>query len=320
MSEPVVVTTRRWPAAVEDELLWRFPEARLNVTDEPLGQEELQRALHEADAVLPTVSDQLPAELFCGDVRTRFLGNFGVGYNNIDVRAAAEAGITVSNTPGVLTDATADMAMTLLLMVARRAAEGERETRAGRWAGWRPTHMMGADVTGKKLGILGMGRIGSAVARRARFGFGMSVVYYDAGAVSDGPPGSHRAASIEEVLKTADFVSLHVPGGADNFHLVDKARLTRMKPSTYLINTARGDIVDQEALAEALNAGTIAGAALDVYEGEPSIPAFLREQDNVVLQPHLGSATVETRTAMGFLVLDNLDAFFDGREPPNRVA
>ncbi|MFN2495859.1 MAG: NAD(P)-dependent oxidoreductase, partial [Pseudonocardiaceae bacterium] len=171
MADPVIVVTRRWPDSVERELRRRFPQVRLNTDDTPLGADGLRAALAEADVVLPTVSDQLPAELFAGPLRTRFLGNFGVGYNHIDVAAAARAGIVVTNTPGVLTDTTADIAMMLLLMVARRAGEGEREVRAGRWTGWRPTHLMGADVTGKTLGILGMGRIGTALARRAHFGF-----------------------------------------------------------------------------------------------------------------------------------------------------
>jgi lactate dehydrogenase-like 2-hydroxyacid dehydrogenase len=335
--EPVIIVTRRWPAPVEQELLRRHPQARLNADDVPLGTEGLRAALAQADIVLPTVSDRLPAELFDGPVRTRFLGNFGVGYNHIDVAAAAKAGIVVTNTPGVLTDTTADTAMTLLLMVARRAGEGEREVRAERWTGWRPTHMMGADVTGKTLGILGMGRIGTAVARRAHFGFGMPVIYYDSAldnraldnrALDNAPtdvepphgiPGARRAGSIEEVLAAADFVSLHMPGGGENTHLINAARLARMKPTAFLVNSARGDIVDSTALVDALRAGTIAGAALDVYEFEPDIPVGLLELENTVLLPHLGSATLETRTAMGMLVLDNLQAFLAGREPPCQV-
>jgi lactate dehydrogenase-like 2-hydroxyacid dehydrogenase len=320
--DPVIVVTRRWPAAVEEELQRRFGRVHLNTDDTPLGADGLRTALSEADVVLPTVSDTLPAELFEGELRTRFLGNFGVGYNNIDVEAAAKAGVVVTNTPGVLTDTTADTAMTLLLMIARRAGEGEREVRAGRWTGWRPTHMMGADVTGKTLGILGMGRIGVAVARRAHFGFGMPIVYYDAADFDPphGIPGARRAGTVEEVLEAADFVSLHMPGGGDNTHLIDTARLSLMKPTAFLVNSARGDVIDQEALVEALRSQTIAGAGLDVYEGEPDVPQGLRQLDNVVLLPHLGSATLETRTAMGMLVVDNLQAFLDGREPPNRVA
>ncbi|MGH3903127.1 MAG: 2-hydroxyacid dehydrogenase [Pseudonocardiaceae bacterium] len=320
MQDPVIVVTRRWPAPVEEELRRRFGQVRLNDDDVPLGAEGLRTALAQADIVLPTVSDQLPAELFEGELRTRFLGNYGVGYNHIDTDAAAKAGIVVTNTPGVLTNTTADTTMTLLLMIARRAGEGEREVRSGRWTGWRPTHLMGADVTGKTLGILGMGRIGVAVARRAHFGFGMPVVFYDSADVDPGIPDARRVGTVEEVLETADFVSLHVPGGGGNTHLMNAARLARMKPTAFLINSARGDVVDSAALVEALRSGTIAGAGLDVYEGEPDIPPGLVELDNAVLLPHLGSATYETRTAMGMLVLDNLHAFLDGREPPCRVA
>jgi lactate dehydrogenase-like 2-hydroxyacid dehydrogenase len=320
--EPVIVVTRRWPAPVEEELARRFPDIQLNADDFPLGRDGLRAALEQADAVLPTVSDRLPAELFDGELRTRFLGNFGVGYNHIDVEAAAKAGIIVTNTPRVLTDTTADTAMTLLLMVARRAGEGEREVRAGRWTGWRPTHMMGADVTGKTLGILGMGRIGVAVARRAHFGFSMPVVFYDPADFEPdhGIAGARRVSTVEEVLAVADFVSLHMPGGAGNSHLIDAAALARMKPTAFLVNSARGDVIDQQALIEALRFGTIAGAGLDVYEGEPEVPAELIELDNAVLLPHLGSATLETRTAMGMLALENLQAFLDGRDPPCRVA
>jgi len=322
VSEPVIVVTRRWPASVEQELARRFPDVRLNADDLPLGYDGLRAALEQADVVLPTVSDRLPAELFSGELRTKFLGNFGVGYNHIDTDAAAKAGIVVTNTPRVLTDTTADTTMTLLLMVARRAGEGEREVRAGRWTGWRPTHMMGADVTGKTLGIVGMGRIGVAVARRGHFGFGMPVVFYDPVDFEPdhGIPGARRLGTVEELLEAADFVSLHIPGGGANTHLIDAARLARMKPTAFLINSARGDVIDQDALVKALRSGTIAGAGLDVYEGEPDVPEALRNLENTVLLPHLGSATLETRTAMGMLVLDNLQDFLAGREPSCRVA
>lgn len=322
MPDPVIVVTRRWPATVEEELMRRYRHVRLNTDDEPLGRDGLAAALADADIVLPTVSDRLAADLFEGELRTRFLGNFGVGFNHIDLDAARKAGIVVTNTPRVLTDTTADTTMTLLMMVARRAGEGERELRAGRWTGWRPTHMMGADVTGKTVGILGMGRIGVAVAKRAHFGFGMPIVFYDTAQTTPdhGIPGARRLDTIEEVLRTADFVTLHMPGGGENTHLIDSTRLALMKPTAFLVNSARGDVIDQDALAKALGSGTIAGAALDVYEGEPDVPLALRERENAVLLPHLGSATLETRTAMGMMVLDNLEAFLDGREPPCRVA
>ncbi|MPY97921.1 MAG: D-glycerate dehydrogenase [Actinophytocola sp.] len=322
MSDPVIVVTRKWPEPVEAELRRRYPSVRLNADDVPLGPDGLRDALQQADVVLPTVSDRMPAELFQPPIRTRFLGNFGVGYHHIDVDAAARAGVVVSNTPGVLSDATADIAMTLLLMVSRRAGEGERELRAGAWTGWRPTHLLGTEVTGKTIGILGMGRIGAALARRARHGFDMPVVFHDNkdNVAVDGVPDATQLDSIDDVLATADVVSVHVPGRPANRHLIDATRLKRMKPTAFLINTARGDVVDEHALADALADGTIAGAGLDVYENEPDAPAELRALDNVVLLPHLGSATVETRSAMGMLVLDNLAAYLAGREPPNRVA
>ena len=321
MEDPVIVVTRRWPESVEQELAKRFQDVQLNADDVPLGPKGLRSALEQADVVLPTVSDRLPAEMFTGELRTKFLGNFGVGFNHIDVDAAARAGIVVTNTPGVLTDTTADTAMTLLLMVARRAGEGERELRAGGWTGWRPTHMMGADVTGKTLGIVGMGRIGTAVARRGHFGFGMPVVFYDPADFEPehGIPDADRVATVEELLEVSDFVSLHMPGGTGNTHLMDATRLAHMKPTAFLINSARGDVIDQDALIKALRSGTIAGAGLDVYEGEPDVPEALRALDNAVLLPHLGSATLETRTAMGMLVLQNLQDFLEGRTPSCRV-
>ncbi|MBC3190417.1 D-glycerate dehydrogenase [Pseudonocardia sp. C8] len=325
--EPVVVVTRRWPTAVENELRRRYPAVRLSIDDRPLGPEGLRHAVEHADAVLATVSDRLPAELFAGDIRTRFVGNFGVGTDHIDLDAARAAGVTVTNTPGVLTESTADLAMCLLLNAARRTSAGERELRAGDWTGWRPTHLLGADVSGKHLGIIGMGRIGAAVARRARFGFDMRVSYCTHGsedpgttAARVGVPDLHRADSIEDLLAQVDFVSVHAPGGGENRHLISADRLKLMKPTAYLVNTARGDVVDTEALVEALSTGVIAGAGLDVHEGEPDVSPDLVALDNVTLLPHLGSATEGTRRAMGMQVLDSLHAFLEGAdEVPCRV-
>lgn len=316
LPDPVVLVTRRWPAEVEEQLRRRFPGVRLNPDDRPLGPDGLRRALAEADVVLATVTDPLTADLFDGGIRCRFLGNYGVGFNHINIAAAAAAGVVVTNTPGVLTDATADLAITLMLMVARRAGEGERELRRGEWTGWRPTHLVGTQVTGRTLGIVGMGRIGAAVARRGLFGFGMPVVYFDE---HSEVAWARRVDTIEEVLESADVVSLHVPGGGANTHLIDAARLARMKPGAILVNTARGDVVDTPALVAACASGALAGAGLDVYEGEPEVPEDLRKLENVVLLPHLGSATREARIGMGTLVLDNLQAFLDGRDPPDRI-
>jgi len=323
MAKPRVLVTRRWPEEVERVLVARF-DTTLNESDRPFAETEFVSAMQDFDAVLPTVSDRLPFGLFNQPgIRAKILGNFGVGFNHIDIAAARAAGIVVTNTPGVLTDATADIALTLMLMIARRAGEGERQLRAGEWKGWRPTHMLGRELGGRTLGIIGMGRIGKATARRAHFGFGMDIAFFNRSVVEDDETRAMKARqieSIDDVMATSDFVSLHCPGGVENRHLVDARRLKLMKPEAYLINTARGDVVDSAALVDALRARAIAGAGLDVYEDEPAIPEGLTKLENVVLLPHLGSATEETRTAMGMKVVENISAFFDGREPPDRVA
>ncbi|ADV11195.1 2-hydroxyacid dehydrogenase [Mesorhizobium ciceri] len=318
MSKPKVIVTRRWPHEVEQRLGDHF-DVTLNEADRPYEQQELRQALLLADAVLPTVTDRLGADLFAGGVRARILGNFGVGFNHIDIAAASAAGLIVTNTPAVLTDATADLAMTLLLMCARRAGEGERELRSGKWTGWRPTHLCGTQVSGKTVGIIGMGRIGQAMARRCHFGFGMEVVFFDSQPVPHPGMPARQLATVDEVLAASDFVSLHCPGGGENTCLINERRLARMKKSAFLINTARGDVVDEDALVQALRERRITGAGLDVFETEPSVPRALTEREDVVLLPHLGSATSETRIAMGMRVIDNLSAFFEGRTPPDAV-
>jgi len=322
MSKPRILVTRRWPSAVESVLSDRF-DTTLNMDDLPMTGEALSAALGEYDAVLPTVSDRLPAAVFDGVMpRVGMLGNFGVGYNHIDIDAAKARGIVVTNTPGVLTDCTADIAMLLLLTVARRGGEGERQVRAGEWQGWCPTHMIGTKVTGKTVGIIGFGRIGKAFAQRCHFGFGMDVVFYNRSPVDPAEAaryGARQLPAVEDVLASSDFVSLHCPGGAENRHLMNAERLATMRPGAFLINTARGDVVDELALIAALKDGVIRGAGLDVYAAEPHVPDALRAMENVVLLPHLGSATEETRTAMGMKVVDNVTAFFDGRPPPDRV-
>lgn len=322
MQKPRILVTRRWPAAVEAVLAERF-EVTLNKDDVPLGENELRQALTEYDGVLPTVSDKLPAAVFDGEVRAKILGNFGVGFNHIDIATAKAKGIAVTNTPGVLTDCTADIAMLLLLSVARRGGEGERQLRAGEWKGWCPTHMIGTKVTGKTVGIIGFGRIGKAFAQRCHFGFGMNVVFHNRSQVDPAEAaryGARQLSSVEDVLAASDFVSLHCPGGVENRHLMNASRFAAMKPGAFLINTARGDVVDEAALVAALADGRIRGAGLDVYEAEPHVPDALRRMENVVLLPHLGSATEETRTAMGMKVMENVEAFFEGREVPDRVA
>ncbi|HHJ39829.1 MAG: D-glycerate dehydrogenase [Methylothermaceae bacteria B42] len=322
-TRPTVILTRRWPPSVEAQLRRRY-EVTLNEDDHPFSSQDLQSALQHYDAVCPTVTDSITAEVLnTTPLRCRILANYGVGVNHIDLETAAAKGITVTNTPGVLTDCTADIAITLLLMAARRAGEGEREVRAGRWRGWRPTHLLGTKVTGKTLGIIGMGRIGQAVAKRARHGFGMKILYFHPRPVADETLTGLDAtacASIDELLPQCDFVSLHCPGGQRNFHLIDAHRLALMPSHAFLINTARGDVVDTEALIQGLKEAAIRGAGLDVYENEPQIDPRLLALDNVVLLPHLGSATEETREAMGLRVLTNLDAFFSGQTPPDIVA
>lgn len=319
MTKPRIIVTRRWPEKVENELK-SFTDAALNETDEVFGPERLKAALKEADAVLCTVTDAMTADILAEATQAKLLGNFGVGVNHIDLKAADEAGLTVTNTPGVLTDATADIAMTLLLMAARRAGEGERMVRAHAWSGWGPTQLLGTAVSGKTLGIIGMGRIGRAMAHRCHFGFEMDIVFYNRSPVSNsGIPGARQLATVEDVLEASDFVSLHCPGGGANRHLINADRLQAMKPTAFLINTARGDVVDEAALASALKVGAIGGAGLDVFEQEPAVHPDLLGLENVVLLPHLGSATRETRVAMGELVIKNLKAFLNGEMPPNQV-
>jgi lactate dehydrogenase-like 2-hydroxyacid dehydrogenase len=315
-----VLITRRWPAAVEQALAERYD---LTIRDAPLSDTQWHEALQQFDAICPCVIDRLTAEALAVErPRTKLLANYGVGYNHIDLVAAAARGISVSNTPDVLTHATADLAMTLLLMLARRAGEGERQLRQGQWHGWFPTHLMGMEVTGATLGIVGMGRIGLAMAKKAHDGFGMKILYHNRRPVDDATVVAMQAeycADLPSLLQRADFVSLHCPGGKQNRHLIGRAALHHMQPHAFLINTARGDVVDEQALVEALCEGKLAGAGLDVYENEPAVTPGLLALDNVVLLPHLGSATTATRTAMGLRVLRNLDAFFTGRPLPDRV-
>jgi lactate dehydrogenase-like 2-hydroxyacid dehydrogenase len=323
MARPKILITRRWPQAVEQRLAERY-ETSFSPDDQPLSAEALGEALRTYDALCPTVSDAIDAAVLenARGGAAKIIGNYGVGVNHIDLKAAAELGLVVTNTPGVLTDATAELAMTLVLMAARRAGEGERELRSGGWSGWRPTHNVGTQVTGGTLGLIGYGRIAQATARMAHHGFGMKILYSSRRRASpeiEAETGAAFYPEVDALLAEADFVSLHCPGGPETFHLIDQRRLGLMKPTAYLINTARGPVVDEAALTQALKAGAIAGAGLDVYEAEPKVTPELMALENVVLLPHLGSATVESRTAMGMKVADNLDAFFDGKAPPDRV-
>lgn len=323
MTKPSVLVSRRWPAAVEAKLAAEF-NVEFNRADRPLQPCEFREAIAKYDAVLPTVTDYLGRDaLDAPKTQTKILGNYGVGFSHIDISSAREKGIRVTNTPDVLSECTADLAMTLMLMVARRAGEGEREVREGRWTGWRPTHLTGHKVSGKTLGVIGFGRIGQEVARRAHHGFGMKIIVQNRSRVAPEILARYNAVqveTVEDLLPQADFVSLHCPGGPENRHLINGPRLNLMKPDAYLINTARGEVVDELALAQCLWFDCIGGAGLDVFDGEPKVREELLGCDNAVLLPHLGSATRETREAMGLRVVENITDFFDGREPRDLVA
>lgn len=305
--------SRPLPDAVVDRARKGF-EVTVRSDTTSLSQDQMITSLRDFDLVLPTLGDFYSAQVFdaAGDIRAKLLANFGVGYNHIDVDAAKAHGLAVSNTPGAVTDATADTAMTLILMTARRAGEGERMVRAGRWKGWHPTQMLGLHVTGKTIGIIGMGRIGQAIAARCHHGFGMDVVFFNRSPKSP-PFPSRQLPSIHEVAAACDILVIAVPGGADTQHLIGADTFTAMQPHAILVNIARGEIVDEAALIAALDAGQIAGAGLDVYEFEPKVPDALIARENVTLLPHLGTATLEVRTAMGMLAMDNLEAFAAGK-------
>ncbi|UXX82156.1 2-hydroxyacid dehydrogenase [Roseovarius pelagicus] len=285
----------------------------------PMKPAEMRAALALYDGVLPTLGDRFDAGIFEeGGHRCKLLANFGVGYNHIDVDAARACGITVTNTPGAVTDATADIALTLMLMSARRAGEGERMVRAGKWDGWHPTQMLGLHMSGKTVGIIGMGRIGQAIARRCHFGFGMGVIYVNRSEKTL-DFDARRMDDMKALAKAADFVVAAVPGGADTHHLIGTEVFRAMRKHAYFINISRGDVVKESALISALGKGRIAGAGLDVYEHEPRVPDALLSHENVVLLPHLGTNALEVREAMGMMAVDNLRAFFDGDTPPNAV-
>ncbi|MFZ8928363.1 MAG: D-glycerate dehydrogenase [Gammaproteobacteria bacterium] len=322
MSKPRVLVTRRWPESVEKAMAINF-EVTLNDDDHAMSADELAKALQEYDAVCPCVTDSMPQSLFGASfIKTRIIGNYGVGFDHIAIDAAKSKGIVVTNTPDVLTDATADLAMTLMLMLARRAGEGERQLRAGQWHGWYPTHLMGTQVTGKSLGIVGMGRIGKAMAEKAHFGFGMKILYHNRKPIPESEERRLNAEYCTELtwlMSRSDFVSLHCPSSPRTKGMVNEKTLACMRPDAFLINTSRGDVVVEKALIKFLQKGLIAGAGLDVYDNEPELPEALLALDNLVLLPHLGSATKETRTAMGMRVLGNLNAFFNGEEPPDKL-
>jgi lactate dehydrogenase-like 2-hydroxyacid dehydrogenase len=315
---PKLLITRKLPDSVMEAARARF-ETEMRAETKPLSVTEVRAALWVYDAIIPTLGDAFSAEAFAEPPRTKIIANFGVGYNHIDAKAARAVGVEVTNTPGAVTDATADIAITLMLMVCRRAGEGERIVRAGKWQGWQPTDFLGMHVSGKTLGVIGMGRIGKAIARRAQGGFGMKVVFHNRSRVEDPGVEATQLGSVADVMAAADVVVLAVPGGAATKHLVNAAALEAMKPTGYLVNISRGDVVDEAALIHALQRGRIAGAGLDVYEFEPKVPDALKKLENVVLLPHIGTSALEVREAMGMMAVENVTAFFDGRPVPNPV-
>jgi lactate dehydrogenase-like 2-hydroxyacid dehydrogenase len=321
-TRPVVRVTRRLPETVETALSSRYA-AVLNLSDESLSRQSLERAMIEADALVPTITDRIDAELLAiPDRRVRILANYGAGVDHIDLAAARAAGVIVTNTPGALTEATAELAILLILAASRRAMEGDRQLRAGQWPGWHPMHMVGQGLSGRVLGLVGFGRIAQETARKAR-ALGMRIAYYNRSSAApevEQALEAVRLPTLSALAEAADVVSLHVPGGAETHRMIDGAFFAAMRPGGILINTARGSVVDEPALAEALNSGKLFAAGLDVYADEPAVHPALLHHPHTVLLPHLGSATIEARTAMGIQALANLDAFFGGRELPDRVA
>ncbi|PTE10323.1 2-hydroxyacid dehydrogenase [Mesorhizobium helmanticense] len=323
--KPLVVITRKLPDPVETRMRELF-DARLNVEDRPMTQPELVAAVKEADVLVPTVTDRIDAALIAqAGENLKLIANFGNGVDKIDVAAAAKKGITVTNTPNVLTEDTADMTMALMLAVPRRLAEGANVlTGDKKWAGWSPTWMLGRRIWGKRLGIVGMGRIGTAVARRAK-AFGLSIHYHNRHRVLPAVEDELEATyweSLDQMLARMDIISVNCPSTPATFHLLSARRLALMQPSAYIVNTARGDIIDEESLVKLVQDGKIAGAGLDVYEHEPALnPKLLKlaAKGKVVLLPHMGSATLEGRIDMGEKVIINIRAFFDGHRPPDRV-
>ncbi|MCW2235624.1 2-hydroxyacid dehydrogenase [Azospirillum canadense] len=319
--KPIVVVTRKLPDVVETRMMELF-DARLNSDDAPLTHAQLIDAAQVADVLVPTVTDRIDGDIIeKAGPQLRLIASFGTGVDHIDLKAARARGITVTNTPGVLTEDTADMTMALLLAVARRLAEGERLVRSGQWKGWGPTTMLGHRIWGKRLGILGMGRIGQALARRAR-AFGMSIHYHNRRRVYPDVEKELEATyweSLDQMLARMDVVSINCPHTPATYHLLSERRLKLLRPHCYIVNTSRGEVIDETALTKMLSKGEIAGAGLDVFEHEPAVNPKLLRLDNVVLLPHMGSATIEGRIDMGEKVIINIKTFVDGHAPPDRV-
>ena len=320
-SKTVVVVTRKLPDAIETRMMELF-DVRLNLDDHPMTASELAEAVKVADVLVPTVTDRIDAKILSqAGEKLRLIANYGAGVDHIDLATARQRGITVTNTPDVLTEDTADMTMALLLAVPRRLTEGERGLRNGDWPGWSPTWMLGHRIYGKRLGIIGMGRIGQAVARRAR-GFGLSIHYHNRRKLHEDIENELEATyweSLDQMMARMDFVSVNCPHTPATYHLLSARRLKLLRENAVIINTARGEIIDENALTRLLANGEIAGAGLDVFEHEPAVNPKLLALDNVVLIPHMGSATQEGRIDMGEKVLINIKTFVDGHAPPDRV-
>ena len=319
--KPLVVVTRKLPDAIETRMMELF-DTRLNDRDTPLTKAALLEAVKTAEILVPTVTDRIDSSVLAhANPELRLIANYGTGVDHIDVEAAYARGITVTNTPGVLTEDTADMTMALILAVSRRLVEGERLARSGDWPGWSPTSMLGHRITGKRLGILGMGRIGSAVARRAR-GFGLAIHYHNRRRVPEALENELEATyweSLDQMLARMDVISVNCPHTPATFHLLSARRLALLRPTAIVVNTSRGEVIDEAAVTRMLRNKQLAGAGLDVFEHEPAINPRLRELDNVVLLPHMGSATIEGRIDMGEKVVINIKTFVDGHRPPDRV-
>jgi len=319
--KPIVVVTRKLPDPIETRMMELF-DTRLNRNDTPMSQAELVEAAKTAEVLVPTVTDKIDkAVLAQAGKRLKLIASFGTGVDHIDLATARQRGITVTNTPGVLTEDTADMTMALILAVPRRLAEGERLMRTGEWSGWGPTTMLGHRIWGKRLGIVGMGRIGQAVARRA-LGFGLSVHYHNRRRVHPDVEAELEAThweSLDQMLAHMDIISINCPHTPATYHLLSARRLKLLRPHCYIVNTSRGEVIDENALTRMLVAGDLAGAGLDVFEHEPAVNPKLIALDNVVLLPHMGSATIEGRQDMGEKVIINIKTFVDGHTPPDRV-
>jgi len=319
--KPLVIVTRKLPEPIETRMMELF-SVKLNIEDRPLSQAELIEAVKVADILVPTVTDHIDsAVLSQAGPQLRLIASFGTGVDHIDLATARQRGITVTNTPGVLTEDTADMTMALILAVSRRVSEGERLIRSGKWQGWGPMSMLGHRIYGKRLGIIGMGRIGQAVARRAK-GFGLSVHYHNRRRVAPAVEQALEATyweSLDQMLARMDIISVNCPHTPATYHLLSARRLKLLQKHVYLVNTARGEVVDENALTRMLDKKEIAGAGLDVFEHEPALNPKLLRLDNVVLLPHMGSATIEGRVDMGEKVIINIKTFVDGHKPPDRV-